>query len=244
MKIYTYYEDIKFRNQEKLIDVWERSWRNQGFDPIVLSRSDAEKNNLFQEFEIKMQELHTEIMGKPVMGYGMSCYYRWLAYGGLADDEAFYVSDYDIINRSWSAREPINRLHLMDADCPCLASGTAKQMQRLCKLFLSVTEERLDYLRGKPQPWYHDQEFFTFNFTSAHNAKCSKLKMSEGIILTRDRDWMGATYDPKEGSTCELIHFSHYCIGQINKKYPEYREEEKDGSVQRVRFTNQYLNEV
>lgn len=243
MKIYTYYEDIQFLNQEKLIDVWESSWKNQGFDPIVLTRADAEKNSLFKEFEIKMQKLHTEIMGKPLRGYGMSCYYRWLAYGALNDKDAFYVSDYDVINRSWHPIEPINSLHMMERNCPSIASGTTKQMQDLSELFLSLTEDRLSYLKSQRENmhWYHDQEFFTYNLYVPHNSEYLLLMEKNNITYRNIDGWLtgGRRYDPKHKCNSKLLHISHFCTGQVTKKYPEYKE--MHGSDLRVVLAKQYM---
>ena len=52
MKIYTYYEDVGFKKQLELIEVWEESWRKQGFDPIVLNREDAKKSPLYQKYYV------------------------------------------------------------------------------------------------------------------------------------------------------------------------------------------------
>ncbi|NCV54231.1 MAG: hypothetical protein EBW59_05550, partial [Betaproteobacteria bacterium] len=49
----------------------------------------------------EMRRIYNEITGKQINAYGMSCWFRWLAYATQAD-EKFYVSDYDAININFS----------------------------------------------------------------------------------------------------------------------------------------------
>ena len=72
MKIYTYYEDINVPRQTEIIDLWKYSWEKYGFDAIVLSEIDAQKNVFYNEFIEKMQEIHLNIINKPIIKYGMS----------------------------------------------------------------------------------------------------------------------------------------------------------------------------
>ena len=80
MKIYTYYEDIEFAAQEPLVDLWAKSWQDQGYEAIVLTSRDAKKHPRYDWFDKQMREVHLQVMGEPIKDYGMSCYYRWLAY--------------------------------------------------------------------------------------------------------------------------------------------------------------------
>ena len=64
MKIYTYYEDVGFRSQLELIELWKQSWSNNGFEPIVLSREDAKRSELYQEYYDFVQKIHKNISGK------------------------------------------------------------------------------------------------------------------------------------------------------------------------------------
>ena len=66
MKIYTYYEDINFKVQNPLVDIWQKSWENQGFEAIVLGRADAEKHDFYGEFVSRLEKLHLDIIEKPI----------------------------------------------------------------------------------------------------------------------------------------------------------------------------------
>ena len=80
MKIYTYYQDIDFSAQQELIDLWKVSWSRQGYEPIVLNLEDAKKHSYFQTLNTEMRRFYKEITNKEITEYGMSCWFRWLAY--------------------------------------------------------------------------------------------------------------------------------------------------------------------
>ena len=53
MRIYTYYDNIDGFDDStelELIKVWEQSWSNQGYKPIVLTKSDAVSHSFYNEF--------------------------------------------------------------------------------------------------------------------------------------------------------------------------------------------------
>ena len=166
MKIYTYYQNINHSSQNELIDLWKISWSHHGYEPIVLNLEDAKKHSYFETLNSEMRRIYNEITGKQINAYGMSCWFRWLAYA-TQTEEKFYVSDYDAINVNFPIIEPQNKLHLMDNDCPFLASGTSKQFENLCKAFVEVSNQRIEILKEQTDH-YHDQEFFMFNFMSQH----------------------------------------------------------------------------
>mgnify|MGYP001256483123 FL=1 len=150
MKIYTYYQDINFSNQRELIDLWKISWSRHGYEPIVLNLEDAKKHPYFETLNSEIRRIFKEITGKQINDYGMSCWFRWLAYANQKE-EVFYVSDYDAINLNFPTTEPSNKLHLMDDWVPFLASGTPNQFENLCKAFVEVSNQRVDILKSFSQ---------------------------------------------------------------------------------------------
>ena len=196
MKIYTYYQDIDFSAQQELIDLWKISWSRQGYEPIVLNLEDAKKHSYFETLDTEMRRIFKEITNKEICDYGMSCWFRWLAYA-TQTEEKFYVSDYDAINANFPITEPSDNLHLMDYDCPFLASGTPKQFENLCKAFVEISNQRIEILKSKStsMEWYHDQEFFMYNFMPHHNDSAEDLKNKHNILMTRDREHEGGIGD-------------------------------------------------
>lgn len=253
MKIYTYYQEINHAEQNELIDLWKMSWSRQGYQPIVLKLKDAKKHPYFDTLNLEIRKIFKQITGKEISDYGMSCWFRWLAYATQAD-EKFYVSDYDAINANFEIKEPDNKLHLMDEACPFLASGRPKQFEALCKAFIEVSHQRIDSL--KKQAWhYHDQEFFMYNFVERFNPLSEKLKEKYDILITRNRNEIGAFYDPITKTTFTnnkafkptdadnygVFHIAHHNAGSILDKYPQLKEQ-YCGTSLRIKMIKDILN--
>ena len=222
MKIYTYYQDINFFGQRELIDLWKISWSRHGYEPIALNLEDAKKHPYFETLNSEMRRIFREITNKEIAEYGMSCWFRWLAYATLAD-EKFYVSDYDAINVNFPITEPSDKLHLMDFDCPFLASGTPTQFENLCKAFVEVSNQRIEILKQQTDH-YHDQEFFQYNFMPQNNDSAEDLRNKHNILMTRDRTKFGGS---DLSANLLVYHVSHYMTDvtlATIKSYAKYKE--------------------
>lgn len=239
MKIYTYYQNINFCKQQKLIDLWKASWSRQGYEPVVLHLDDAKSHPYYETLNIEIRRIFNEITGKQIGDYGMSCWFRWLAYATQTED-AFYVSDYDAININFPIIKPNDKLHLMDSACPFLASGTPEQFENISKAFVEVSNQRIEILKQQANH-YHDQEFFQYNFTPLYNDDHEHLKNVYDIHMTRDRTKLGGQYNlqdnsiimgPRLGCTdvasYGVVHISHSNIGQIQKNTDTYKDLNKE----------------
>lgn len=87
MIVYGYHAPVPgLPDQGKLIDLWSKTWAQQGFTPIILSEGDAQKNPLYPAFKAHILDLPTT---NPKT-YEMACYLRHLAMqvigGGLLTD--------------------------------------------------------------------------------------------------------------------------------------------------------------
>jgi len=236
MKIYTYYQNINHPYQNELIDLWKISWSRQGYEPIVLNLQDAKRHPYFDTLNSEMRRVCKEITNKGTTDYGMSCWFRWLAYATQAD-EKFYVSDYDAINLNFPITEPNDKLHLMDFDCPFFASGTPKQFENLCKAFVEVSNQRIDILKSQANH-YHDQEFFQYNFVPRFNDPAEDLRNEHDILMTRNRHEIGGFVDPVENKILAgpnigyienqkygVVHISHHTIETLQEKYAQYKKQ-------------------
>lgn len=207
LRVYTYYEDIKFPEQDRLIKLWRESWARNGYESVVLSRADAEAHPFYPEFSEKIQSLHLQITGKKIAAYGMACWLRWLAYAARGEGR-FYVCDYDVINHRLEPLEPSPGLWFLDSDCPCIASGDASEFERLCRNFCSHAEDRLEgfarIYRESGFVWFHDQEFLTI---------ARKLGVEIGE-MSRERDeFLGI---PSEGEFWKrkVVHYGHSIVAR------------------------------
>lgn len=233
MKVYTYYEDINLKHQNRLIDLWKNSWEKHGFEAIILNRVDAEKHPFCKEFIQILGYLHQLITMKPLSKYGLSCWLRWLAYAAQSE-EKFYVSDYDVINHNFEPVEPEDVLHLMDEDCPCIASGTPSQFNQLCNMFVKVPEDNLEYFiktyYESKFVHYHDQEFFT-----------TYLKQNkDSIKATRRRELFLGIPGQAEFWKKQLVHYGHnLCNRLCVENGIEFNEEERCNIVEKyIKYEN------
>lgn len=213
MKVYTYYENINFKHQDELITLWENSWRARGFEPIILTKRDAEKADFYKEFVAEITMLHQEIAGKPLSKYGLSCWLRWLAYSTQVE-EKFYVGDYDVINHNFKPIEPENILHLMDGCCPCFASGTSSQFLNLCKKIIDITEqnkkEYIEIYKKLKFQNFHDQEFFCLYYYQDQI-------IDEDIKVTKDFSFLSGPHR-KDFDKVPLVHYSHHACREFCNK--------------------------
>jgi len=248
-KIYTYYEDIGFKQQTELVNLWKNSWENMGFEAIVLCKQHARKHPDYDDFVEKMRFIFLELTGKKLSAYGLSCFVRWLAYATLGrdddpltpgKDERFLVSDYDVINNGWTPKDcPSEKLHFLDEDCPCLASGTPAHFDLLCRAFFDVTMIRTKELSDVNH--YHDQNFLTHNFNKLFNPSAGKLLEKYNIVMTRDREKHVSPFDPSQDQICKAFHVSHHNIGTLKEEYPEKYPRRGTPSELRLRVIKEIL---
>jgi hypothetical protein len=240
MKIYTYYEDIKFKQQEKMLELWKTSWKNAGFEPKILSKEDAKKSSFYEEFVEKMKDIHLRVMKKEISDYGLSCYVRWLAYS-TQPSEYFYVADYDCINNGLEPLSITDKLHLMDDACPCFVSGKPDQFNNLCHLFIDISLERIEEIVSTNNcVCYHDQNFFITNMTS-HNKNKQALLEANNIILTRDRKNDVGPFELNKKNTVKVLHISHQNANNIKTTIKDF--EEKSVDEIRIFLMDKIINE-
>lgn len=240
MKIYTYYEEINFPQQKEMLELWNKSWSQMGFETIILGEEDAKKSPDYDLFVGKMQFIFNEITGQELSPYGLSCFVRWLTYSTVENkQEKFLVSDYDVINSGgWKTSDPlIDGLHLFDGACPCMASGTALDFKNLCDLFFEITVKRIDILKEQTSH-YHDQEFFLYNFMRLYNQNAEELQKEHNITLTRKRNEDVAPFFPEP---IRAHHVSHHNVDILMKKYPEKYGSMEDSQV-RIEVIKEILN--
>lgn len=152
--------------QQEIISLWKESWNSQGFDPHILSKKDAQQHSYYKDFLKELKYINLEIKGDGnIHPYVLSCHLRWLAYA-TTQDELFYVSDYDVVNKCFEPIEPQkNKIHFMDGHCPCLASGRPKYFEEFTKDIVNISKKNISKLKQDADSifWYHDQQFLASN---------------------------------------------------------------------------------
>jgi tRNA U38,U39,U40 pseudouridine synthase TruA len=221
MKIYTYYENINFTQQDELVELWKKSWTDNGFEPIVLSLEDAQKSVFYEEFIEQCNSLVFKVTGNKLSRYGLSCYLRWLAYSTQKTTDSFLVSDYDVINIRFSPvhmLESIKQISFMDRLCPCLAYGNSEQFLNFCKDIINITSTNLeqikvDYLNNQDR-CYHDQNFLVLN----------KERLGNYNICPARKYVMPYIHNDHIMKECGLIHFSHRSVATAKEGFKELSE--------------------
>ena len=250
MRIYTYYENLdnnNFQDQEKLIELWKKSWSRKGFEPFVLNKSDADKCLQRNSFEENIKNTHVEITGKKISKYGLSCYNRWFAYSKVDSSEPFYVSDYDVINNNYHHDFDYNdNLFFLDGSCPCFAFGKNYDYERFILSVLEILNEyteryKLLFEGNRWLRYLHDQEFLDLTFSERirpkenpdyFNELAKPLKEKYLIHMTRNRPSIcGPIYRDSDLNN-KIIHFSHDSVN----KFKSDKEIFKSMNCDQVRF--------
>ena len=238
MKIFTYYEDINFKNQDEMVQLWKKSWEQQGFETIILTLDDAKKSSYYEEFVTNIKQIHIDIAGHEIAPYGLSCYVRWLAYSVQKYQDSFLVSDYDVINKNFKVtevNEKANILSFMDGYCPCFAYGSPDQFLKFCKNIISISNEHKEILQKEYQEkkfvHYHDQEFLFLNY---ERIACNICPARKYVRVYEHNNLEMEKYN--------LLHVAHQSIGISKETCPELKEINPDEL--RIIMTNNILNKM
>jgi len=217
MKIFTFYENIQFRNQDQILQLWKKSWKQRGFETTILTVKDAKKSSYYEEFVTNIKQTYIDITGHEISSYGLSCYVRWLAYSAQNEQGSFLVSDYDVINKNFKATE-INEqtdvLSFMDRYCPCLAYGSPDQFLAFCKDIISISSEYKETLRKEYQEqnliFYHDQDFLVLNH---ERMTCNICPVRKYVRLYE--------LNNAETEKYNLFHVAHRSVRQAQINFPK-----------------------
>lgn len=205
MKVFTYYMPVpglwSDESQKSLLDVWARSWRKQGWDPIVLTEDHAKTHPSYPTFKDRFWSLPTEY-GHDYEG---ACFMRWLA---VAQAGGGMMTDYDVINYGFKPyHQPMTRMTIYANSPPkgifmgCVA-GRREYFQDMANIFAA---------------WLPDQ--YDLNTTSATYSgyHCSDLTMLERMFDSKTYpkpDWFErqpgcALFDYPDWKTEKLVHYGY-----------------------------------
>lgn len=202
MKIYTYYEEIRFPEQKEMLSIWKNNWEAKGFQPIVLKRRHAESHFLFNKYSNTLNKRHKNLLGRYVSEYGLSCYFRWLAYANLNIKETFLVSDYDVINVRLK-KQDVSGFQLMSNLCPCLVSGNSNDFLMLSRFFLEYSH------KIKKISNFHDQDILAHAGREYLLNYCKNLKISTSVGFPENvHPFCKEPYFP-------TYHVSHHAASKI-----------------------------
>lgn len=88
---------------KKLISLWHRSWKEHGWNPVVLQKEDSQQNI---KYDIKLWSNRSNLIknsNPPCPFYIQACYERWFAYDDFITRYGIcHWADYDVINYSYN----------------------------------------------------------------------------------------------------------------------------------------------
>lgn len=224
MKIYTYYEDVGFKLQNELIDIWKRSWENNGFEAIFLSRNDAKKSPLFNEYYDFIQRVHDKSVNKilPENGYWLAAQLEIVSFHTI--DEPSYISDYDMINNGFRCDEILESMvHWRHDACSCFASGDKDGWERYIKFLFENESTIVDWCKKEnintQRIEFGDQDFLV---------AVKNIGINKAYRMSRNINILGADYIPDQINTCQIPHLSHRNMSEIKNTYPKYANFSED----------------
>ena len=244
MKIYTYYEDVGFKKQLELIEVWKQSWKKQGFDPIVLNREDAKKSFLYQQYYDFVQRVHEKSVGIELNdnSYWLASQLEIVAWHTI--QQPSFISDYDIINKNWQYKDELKgKVHWRDDCCSCFASGNSWGWKRYIQFLLDseacIIEWCKDCNRKRQRTYFGDQDFL-IAVSNLEDFKPKTVKMTRSnfkLCIGIDNVY-GVNKDNRfdNAQTYHLGHSSLYKIINNNPKYKDY-----DVDILRIKIAKEII---
>lgn len=142
--IYTYHEECpalaEVYDAERLLDMWRRAWLAAYWQPVVLTRSDAERHPQWDVFSRSVSQLPST---NP-RHYENACYFRWLAMAAIGGG---FLSDADVFPLSSWRPKTARQLSIYSVDyleghatCPCFVHGTVAQYEQVCERFAATSK--------------------------------------------------------------------------------------------------------
>lgn len=100
--VYTYFSPVASapgkEEQIRLLNFWQKSWKEHGWEPVILTEADAKKHPRFEEWS-------AALAAKPTINppsYERACWLRWIA---MAAANANFMVDYDVLPNRFSASD-------------------------------------------------------------------------------------------------------------------------------------------
>ena len=162
MRCYCYYMPVGLYDEEsqrKLIDVWERSWRKSGYEPIVLNEGDAKQHPMYDKFNENVSKLPSEYGPN----YDRACFMRWLAMAAQTDGKygGGLMLDYDVISYGFPVIEPDPDKMKIYCEHPPVpidmgaVLGTREQYEAMASIYANWTPDQGDWNKSKTYNGYH-----------------------------------------------------------------------------------------
>lgn len=101
-RVHTYFRPCvdpeALAEQKRILAIWEKNWREHGWEPVVLTESDARKHPEFTKYEAAFRAMPT-VSPKE---YEMAAYLRWLCMATMPGTGPHLIVDYDCLAKGFT----------------------------------------------------------------------------------------------------------------------------------------------
>ena len=157
MRVYTYYENINFTHQSKVIEMWINSWAKHNFHPIVLNENDARKSHLYESYSLKIRSFPS--VNAP--GFDYHCFMRYLAVlASCSSDDIIISTEPDVMNYNLYPEDvkQMKKINMIQYSVvPALHVGDKEGYVNFCNKLLDHNMSDHDNFMGRPH--LSDQDF-------------------------------------------------------------------------------------
>lgn len=191
MKVYAYFDSCCVTEVARhTLDLWEKSWRDRGWNPVVLSEKDAESHPFYPRFREAVQSFPS-VNGA---GFDYHAFMRWLAVANLKDS-LVVTTEPDVINYSLVSDDVMKFAHGVDvhSPVPAFVIGSPAEFERFCAHVLVHVPTADDVFEERPH--LSDQDF------------AARYAEPRGLLrFVRDSSWCREAFsDGWETAPC--VHF-------------------------------------
>lgn len=226
MNVICYYEsnDDAFSTQsEQLIDLWKKSWRDNGFTPVVLGVDDAKQHMSYDELDLENNDSLLYKIPQSQnrnLNYIRSAYRRLVAYSNyvLSHNTTLYA-DYDVINYNFTVKD----YHDIE-DGATIGTGhsSVKLNYEKANLFIEYINK---IQSGKIPSQKNDMRMHSL-LESCTGLSRSSINYIKQYCGTMHRDTVGCSY-----KTSKLVHYD----GGLYRFHPELAGLSRYDVIQKVR---------
>lgn len=206
MNIYAFYEKIdgEIDNEyQKIIEIWKKSWSDNGWNPIILTLEDSKKHPDFEIFYNTIKN-YPSIHEKK---YIDMCYLRWLAIANLGG----WYTDIDMINYGF---KPISYNDEIVSCSPNICPTTIYMSKENYEKYIINILKNYDFPENDCYDCYENNCKNTSDMLILHN---KKIYNNIDIMLDVQCDF-DVNKDWKKYS---ILHFHGGCFESNSKKRSE-----------------------
>ncbi len=174
--VFTYYQPLSDADDPlpiQVLDIWGYAFYAQGFRPVILNRTHAEKRVNFTEISEKFSRFPTVNPPK----YDLNCYLRWIA---LVEQGGGLLMDYDILPMTSLRNEDMRKLReckwgdlTMDSSMyPMVTHGNASEIEKWVNYMLNFQLKDVTTINGRS----HTSDMLMAIHAINHNQNVFALK--------------------------------------------------------------------